>query len=133
MNKEELIRKVSKELEISISDIRLVINCIIDTINDALLKRETVDIIGLCKMRVKATKPHYVMNMKTKERYMCEPKYKVDFKINDKIREQLNKQKVLWEDMVDLENEQLRKQVIKKRRYLKPEEITKERKTYEDI
>ena len=74
-------------------------------------------------MRVKATKPHYVMNMKTKERYMCEPKYKVDFKINDKIREQLNKQKVLWEDMVDLENEQLRKQVIKKRRYLKPEEI----------
>ena len=123
MNKEELIRKVSKELEISISDIRLVINCIVDTINDALLNRETVDIIGLCKMRVKATKPHYVMNMKTKERYMCEPKYKVDFKINDKIREQLNKQKVLWEDMVDLENEQLRKQVIKKRRYLKPEEI----------
>lgn len=123
MNKEELIRKVSKELEISISDIRLVVNCIVDTINDALLKRETVDIIGLCKMRVKATKPHYVMNMKTKERYMCEPKYKVDFKINDKIREQLNKQKVLWEDMVDLENEQLRKQVIKKRRYLKPEGI----------
>ena len=115
MTKEDLVRKVSKKLGVTLKDMRIVVDEIIDTINDALIKRETVYINGLFKIRVKASKPHYVMNMKTKERYLCEPKYKIEFNISDKVGDNLRKQKVLWEDLQDLQYEELRKKNSKKK------------------
>lgn len=124
MIKEELISKVAKKMKITKADIRAVVDCVIDTINDALLKRETVEIVGFCKFRIKVARPHYFMNMKTKERYMGEPKYTIDFKINEKVRQGLNSQKVLWQDIEDYLDEDLKKKVFaKKEKIRKREEL----------
>ena len=115
MTKEDLIRKVAKKMDITIADMRQIMDCLIDTINDTLIKRETIEIIGLCKIRVKAARPHYFMDMKTKERYMGEPKYRIDFKINDKVKDNLLSQKVLWQDLEDYLDEDIKKVVFKKK------------------
>lgn len=122
MIREELVRKVAKQLNVSLEDIRTILSCFIDNINDALMKRETVDIKGFCRFKVKATRPHYVMNMKTKERYMGEPKYKIEFRINDKVKESLLGQKVLWEDLQDYIDEDLKRKVFQKKQTIRKRE-----------
>ena len=115
MTKEELVRRVCKKLGITLSDMRQIVDCMIDEINDAVIKHETIDIINLFKIKVKATRPHYFMNMITKERYMGEPKYKIEFRMNDKVRETIKNQKVLWQDLEDYLDEDLKKTVFRRK------------------
>lgn len=87
MNKNELVKEVSKSTEISKDEVRKVINSVIETINDTLYFGENINLEGLGSFALKKSKEKMCMNFKTGKKDILIPKrYRVAFTISPTIK-----------------------------------------------
>ncbi|MFP3998297.1 MAG: HU family DNA-binding protein [Desulfobacterales bacterium] len=90
MNKLEMISALKKESNISKSDAAKVVQIFFDSMADALVKDERIEIRGLCSFFVKNYKSYTGRNPKTGEKVRIQPKKLPFFKCGKELRERVN-------------------------------------------
>lgn len=91
MNKLELISALKKESNISKSEAARVVQIFFDSMAEALMKGERIEIRGLCSFFVKDYKSYIGRNPKTGEKVHIKPKKLPFFKCGKELRERVNK------------------------------------------
>ncbi|MDZ7832367.1 MAG: HU family DNA-binding protein [Desulfobacterales bacterium] len=91
MNKLELISALKKESNISKSEAAKVVQIFFDSMADALIEGERIEIRGLCSFFVKEYKSYTGRNPKTGEKVKIQPKKLPFFKCGKELRERVNK------------------------------------------
>ena len=91
MNKLELISALKKESNISKSEAAKVVQIFFDSMADALIEGERIEIRGLCSFFVKDYKSYVGRNPKTGEKVKIQPKKLPFFKCGKELRERVNK------------------------------------------
>lgn len=100
MTKETLVRELGKRLDITQSDLTVIIDEFAKIFNETILRGETFKILGLFAVKLKAYKPYRWRNPKTGEMEQSQPYYKVMFRLSEKVQAKIDKMKV---DPLDLE------------------------------
>jgi len=90
MNKLELISALKKEADISKSEAAKIVQIFFDSMADALVKDERIEIRGLCSFYVKKYKSYVGRNPKTGEKVMIRPKKLPFFKCGKELRDRVN-------------------------------------------
>jgi len=90
MNKLELISALKKEADISKSESAKIVQIFFDSMSDALINGERIEIRGLCSFFVKNYKSYVGRNPKTGEKVMIKPKKLPFFKCGKELRERIN-------------------------------------------
>ncbi len=90
MNKLELISALKKEADISKSETAKIVQIFFDSMADALIKGERIEIRGLCSFFVKNYKSYVGRNPKTGEKVVIKPKRLPFFKCGKELRERVN-------------------------------------------
>ncbi|MCF8110151.1 MAG: integration host factor subunit beta [Desulfobacteraceae bacterium] len=90
MNKLEMISALKKEADISKSDAAKVVQIFFDSMADALVNEERIEIRGLCSFFVKNYKSYTGRNPKTGEKVRIQPKKLPFFKCGKELRERVN-------------------------------------------
>ena len=90
MNKLELISTLKNEADISKSEAAKVIQIFFDSMSDALVAGERVEIRGLCSFFVKEYKAYTGRNPKTGEKVVINPKKLPFFKSGKELRERVD-------------------------------------------
>jgi len=91
MNKLELISSLKKEADISKSEAAKIVQIFFDSMSNALIKQERIEIRGLCSFYVKNYKSYIGRNPKTGEKVQISPKRLPFFKCGKELRERVNK------------------------------------------
>jgi len=91
MNKLELISALKKESNISKSEAAKVVQIFFDSMAEALIESERIEIRGLCSFFVKDYKSYVGRNPKTGEKVQIRPKKLPFFKCGKELRERVNK------------------------------------------
>lgn len=91
MNKLELISALKKESNVSKSEAAKVVQIFFDSMADALIEGERIEIRGLCSFFVKEYKSYVGRNPKTGEKVKIQPKKLPFFKCGKELRERVNK------------------------------------------
>lgn len=91
MNKLELISALKKEADISKSEAAKIVQIFFDSMSEALIKQERIEIRGLCSFYVKNYKSYIGRNPKTGEKVQISPKRLPFFKCGKELRERVNK------------------------------------------
>jgi integration host factor subunit beta len=91
MNKLELIAALKKEADISKSEAAKIVQIFFDSMSNALIKQERIEIRGLCSFYVKNYKSYIGRNPKTGEKVQISPKRLPFFKCGKELRERVNK------------------------------------------
>jgi len=91
MNKLELISALKKESDISKSEAAKVVQILFDSMAEALIEGERIEIRGLCSFFVKEYKSYVGRNPKTGEKVQIQPKKLPFFKCGKELRERVNK------------------------------------------
>ncbi|MBS3759650.1 MAG: integration host factor subunit beta [Desulfobacterales bacterium] len=91
MNKLELISALKKESNISKSEAAKVVQIFFDSMAEALIEGERIEIRGLCSFFVKDYKSYVGRNPKTGEKVQIRPKKLPFFKCGKELRERVNK------------------------------------------
>jgi integration host factor subunit beta len=91
MNKLELISALKKEADISKSEAAKIVQIFFDSMSDALINAERIEIRGLCSFFVKNYKSYVGRNPKTGEKVLINPKKLPFFKCGKELRERVNK------------------------------------------
>lgn len=90
MNKLELISALKKESNISKAEAAKVVQIFFDSMADALIEGERIEIRGLCSFFVKDYKSYVGRNPKTGEKVQIRPKKLPFFKCGKELRERVN-------------------------------------------
>ncbi len=90
MNKLEMISALKKEANISKSEAAKVVQIFFDSMADALVNEERIEIRGLCSFFVKKYKSYTGRNPKTGEKVQISPKRLPFFKCGKELRERVN-------------------------------------------
>lgn len=90
MNKSELIKVLSEENNISIEEATLVVSTFVDSMKDALLKGDRVEIRGFGSFKIKQYEGYSGRNPKTGEIVTVEPKQLPFFRAGKELKEYLN-------------------------------------------
>ena len=90
MNKLEMISALKKEANISKSEAAKVVQIFFDSMADALVVDERIEIRGLCSFFVKKYKSYTGRNPKTGEKVQISPKKLPFFKCGKELRERVN-------------------------------------------
>ena len=90
MNKSELIKVLSEELNITESSASRSLNIILDSIVESLANGENVEIRGFGSFTVKHYKPYEGRNPKTGEKTYVKAKKLPFFKVGKELREAVN-------------------------------------------
>lgn len=90
MNKLEMISALKKEANISKSEAAKVVQIFFDSMADALVREERIEIRGLCSFFVKKYKSYTGRNPKTGEKVQIRPKKLPFFKCGKELRERVN-------------------------------------------
>ncbi|MFW6011379.1 MAG: HU family DNA-binding protein [Desulfosalsimonas sp.] len=90
MNKLEMISALKKEANISKSDAAKIVQIFFDSMADALVNEERIEIRGLCSFFVKNYKSYTGRNPKTGEKVRIQPKKLPFFKCGKELRERVN-------------------------------------------
>ena len=90
MNKLELISALKKESNISKAEAAKVVQIFFDSMADALIEGERIEIRGLCSFFVKDYKSYVGRNPKTGEKVQIRPKKLPFFKCGKELRDRLN-------------------------------------------
>ena len=91
MVKSELIMQIAaKQNHLSIRDIELSVNNLIDCMSDNLGDGHRIEIRGFGSFSLHYRPPRKAHNPKTGEKLITEPKYAVHFKPGKELREQVN-------------------------------------------
>lgn len=90
MNKLEMISALKKEANISKSDAAKIVQIFFDSMADALVNEERIEIRGLCSFFVKNYKSYTGRNPKTGEKVRIQPKKLPFFKCGKELRDRVN-------------------------------------------
>ncbi|MBS3808919.1 MAG: integration host factor subunit beta [Desulfobacterales bacterium] len=90
MNKLEMISALKKESNISKSEAAKVVQIFFDSMADALVNEERIEIRGLCSFFIKNYKSYTGRNPKTGEKVRIQPKKLPFFKCGKELRERVN-------------------------------------------
>jgi len=90
MNKYDLIEDVVRRGEVSFKEAAVVVNSVFDSMMDALLKGERIEIRGFGSFTTRTYKPYMGRNPKTKERIEVKPKRLPHFKPSREVKKLLN-------------------------------------------
>ena len=91
LNKSDLIKVLSKELELPIRKSEEIVDMVFETMSKALLSGDRIEIRGFGSFLVKEYDTYTGRNPKTGEKIVVEPKKLPFFKAGKDLREQLNK------------------------------------------
>ena len=91
MNKLELISALKKESNISKAEAAKVVQIFFDSMAEALIQGERIEIRGLCSFFVKDYKSYVGRNPKTGEKVQIKPKKLPFFKCGKELRERVNR------------------------------------------
>ena len=90
MNKLELINELKNKMDITSPEANLVVNIFFDTISDALIQEERVEIRGLCSFVIKEYKGYTGRNPKTGEAVEISSKKLPFFKCGKELKQRVN-------------------------------------------
>lgn len=90
MNKLELISALKNEADISKAEAAEVVQIFFDSMTDALVKGDRVEIRGLCSFYVKEYKSYTGRNPKTGEKVTIKPKRLPFFKCGKELKERVD-------------------------------------------
>ncbi len=90
MNKLELISALKNEADISKAEAAEVVQIFFDSMTDALVKGDRVEIRGLCSFFVKEYKSYTGRNPKTGEKVTIKPKKLPFFKCGKELKERVD-------------------------------------------
>jgi len=91
MNKLELINALKKESDISREEAAAVVQTLFDSMTEALVNGERIEIRGLCSFVVKKYRSYTGRNPKTGEQVKIKPKKLPFFKCGKELRERVDK------------------------------------------
>ena len=91
MNKLEMISALKKEANISKSEAAKVVQIFFDSMADALVQEERIEIRGLCSFFIKNYKSYTGRNPKTGDKVQIQPKKLPFFKCGKELKERVNK------------------------------------------
>jgi len=91
MNKLEMISALKKEANISKSEAARVVQIFFDSMADALVQEERIEIRGLCSFFIKNYKSYTGRNPKTGDKVQIQPKKLPFFKCGKELKERVNK------------------------------------------
>ena len=91
MNKLELINALKKESDISREEAAAVVQTLFDSMTEALVNGERIEIRGLCSFVVKKYRSYTGRNPKTGEKVQTKPKKLPFFKCGKELRNRVNK------------------------------------------
>ena len=91
MNKLELINALKKEQDISREEAAAVVQTLFDSMTEALIKEERIEIRGFCSFVVKKYRSYTGRNPKTGEQVKIKPKKLPFFKCGKELRERVDK------------------------------------------
>lgn len=90
MNKLELIAALKREADISKMEAAKIVQIFFDSMTDALIRGQRIEIRGLCSFYVKEYKSYVGRNPKTGEKVVIQPKRLPFFKCGKELRERVN-------------------------------------------
>ena len=90
MNKLELISALKKETDISKSEAAKIVQIFFDSMSEALINQERIEIRGLCSFFVKNYKSYTGRNPKTGEQVTIRPKKLPFFKSGKELKERVD-------------------------------------------
>src|SRR5437016_4471483 len=90
MTKSELIEAVSERTKLPKGKAELIVNCIFDSMIEALKKGEGIEIRGLGSFTVREYKPYEGRNPRTGQPVHVAPKRLPFFKVGKELRERVN-------------------------------------------
>ncbi|MGL1931131.1 MAG: integration host factor subunit beta [Desulfotalea sp.] len=90
MNKSELIDKLANKMSISTKESTAITNTIINTMTDALVKGDNIEIRGFGSFTVKQYGSYEGRNPKTGKKIKVAPKKLPFFKVGKDLREKVN-------------------------------------------
>lgn len=90
MNKSELIEALAEEVNVPLRDASSAVNTILDSMIEALIAGDNIEIRGFGSFVVKDYKPYYGRNPKTGEKIEVSPKKLPFFKVGKELKEQVN-------------------------------------------
>lgn len=92
MNKSELIEALAEKTNMPLRDASSVTNTILETMIEALVKGESIEIRGFGSFVVKEYGSYYGRNPKTGEKIQVPPKKLPFFKVGKELKERVNTQ-----------------------------------------
>lgn len=87
MTKSELINVISAKTDLSHSDVRAVVDCMLDTITAKMVKGEDVTISGFGRFEVRRREEKHYVNPKTGEKKVLERTVTPGFKCSGKLKQ----------------------------------------------
>jgi len=108
MVKSELINKLAeKQSNLSLHDVELAVNHILDFMSENLAKGERIEIRGFGSVNLRYRPPRRAHNPKTGDRVFTEAKYTPHFKPGKELRERVNesRQKYAIKEVAEEEHE----------------------------
>ncbi len=90
MTKSELIEKISESLKLPAGKAELIVNCVFDSMVQALERGEGIEIRGLGSFTVREYKAYEGRNPRTGETVHVAPKRLPFFKVGKDLRERVN-------------------------------------------
>lgn len=90
MNKSELIKALSEQENISMDDASLIVNTFFDSIKEALLNQQRVEIRGLGSFKIKEYEGYTGRNPKTGNMVSVKPKSLPFFRAGKDLKEFVN-------------------------------------------
>ena len=92
MNKSELIEALAERTNMPIREAGSITNTLIETMTEALVRGESIEIRGFGSFVVKDYESYTGRNPKTGQKIKVSPKKLPFFKVGKELREQVNKQ-----------------------------------------
>lgn len=91
MKKSNLIQKIAaKQQSLSLSDVELSIDTLLNYLADALSQKGRVEIRGFGNLTLQYQEPREAHNPRTGEKIQLPGRYKVRFKMGKKLKEEMN-------------------------------------------
>jgi len=91
MNKSELIEAMSQALNLPLREASSITNTILDSMSDALVNGDNIEIRGFGSFVVKEYGTYYGRNPKTGEKIKVQPKKLPFFKVGKELKERVNR------------------------------------------
>lgn len=90
MTKTELIKTVADQAEISQQQARDIVNSIFETMKDALLSEDRIELRGFGSFQVREYDAHEAMNPKTGKKIEVGPRKSVHFKVGKDLKQRVD-------------------------------------------
>ncbi|WP_333784420.1 HU family DNA-binding protein [Thermocrinis sp.] len=92
MNKSQLIKKISKELNLDTTKTKELIECILDSIVEMLIENKRVEMRNFGVLKLKKLKGAFIKNPKNGVEMFVGERYTVRFKPSKKLIEMINEE-----------------------------------------